>query len=224
MKPSKSHAARAFASLAAATVALTASSLALAAPAAAEDIRDIRAPWLIPAWWRWPLAIAVATVLALAVVAVVRWWQKRRARKLSPLEQAREALRIAETYAREGRAREWADVMAEALRAMLAARLGGAVLPQTTSELADAAWARWAYEGPVEENAERGTRTEGRLPEAPRIVELLRACDLARFAKASLETDALVENTRVARELVEALLAPRPKDKTPAPRRELVTP
>jgi hypothetical protein len=223
---------RVFAFATTSMAALSASALAFAASApvavdAAEDIRDIRAPWAIPPWWRWPLAIAAAAVAALAIVLLVRWWQKRRARAQTPLERARESLRLAEAHARAGRSREWADIVSETLRGALAARLGASVLPQTTSELADAAWTQWAYEGPVEATGAppQTPATEGRLPEAPKIVELLRACDLARFAKASLGTDALVESTVVARDLVERLLAPRTSDAPPSPPRpELVTP
>jgi hypothetical protein len=223
--------ARVFAFATTSMAALSASALAFAAsapvPDAAEDIRDIRAPWAIPPWWRWPLAIAAAAVAALAIVLLVRWWHKRRARAQTPLERARESLRLAEAHARAGRSREWADIVSETLRGALAARLGASVLPQTTSELADAAWTQWAYEGPVEATGAppQTPATEGRLPEAPKIVELLRACDLARFAKASLDTEALVESTVLARDLVERLLAPRTSEAPPSPpRHELVTP
>jgi hypothetical protein len=135
--------ARVFAFATTSMAALSASALAFAAsapvPDAAEDIRDIRAPWAIPPWWRWPLAIAAAAVAALAIVLLVRWWHKRRARAQTPLERARESLRLAEAHARAGRSREWADIVSETLRGALAARLGASVLPQTTSELADAA-------------------------------------------------------------------------------------
>jgi hypothetical protein len=222
---------RAFAFATTSLVTLSASAFALAAGApaagAAEDIRDIRAPWAIPPWWRWPLAMAAAAVAALAIVLLVRWWQKRRARAPSLLDRARASLRLAEAHARAGRSREWADVVSEMLRGALAARLGASVLPQTTSELAEAAWTQWAYDGPVEATGElsRTSATERLLPEAPQIVELLRACDLARFAKASLGTEALVESTVVARDLVERLLAPRTSEAPTSPRRhELVTP
>jgi hypothetical protein len=222
---------RVFAFATTSMAALSASALAIAAsapvPDAAEDIRDIRAPWAIPPWWRWPLAIAAAAVAALAIVLLVRWWQKRRARAQTPLERARESLRLAEAHARAGRSREWADIVSETLRGALAARLGASVLPQTTSELADAAWTQWAYEGPVEATGAppQAPFGSGRLPEAPKIVELLRACDLARFAKASLDTEALVESTVLARDLVERLLAPRTSEAPPSPpRHELVTP
>jgi hypothetical protein len=184
-----------------------------------DDIRDIRAPLAIPPWWHWPLAIALAAIAALAIVLLVRWWQRRALRR-TPLQRAREALDIAEGHAREGRSREWAEVVAETLRGALAARLGADVLPQTTSELAETAWARWAYEGPVE--PPRGPN-EAHLPEAPRVVELLQTCDLARFAMASLDANALLANTVLARELVEQLFAPRPKPEKASPQRELVT-
>jgi len=175
-----------------AAVAAT-SSLAFAAPAPTDDIHDIRGIVAIPPWWHWPLAIAVAALAALAVVLVVRWWRARSAGLLSPLERALGALAAAEAHARSGRSHEWADIVAETLRGALAARLGTAVLPQTTAELSEAAWAQ----PPLADELA-----------AARILEILEACDLARFAKAKLDTAALVASTATACELVERLFAP----------------
>jgi len=158
-----------------------------------DDIRDIRGLVAIPPWWHWPLAIAVAALAALAVVLVVRWWRARSARALSPLERALHALAAAEAHARSGRSHEWADIVAETVRGALAARLGTAVLPQTTAELSKAPWAQ----PPLADELA-----------APRILELLETCDLARFAKATLDTAALVASTATACELVGRLFAP----------------
>jgi hypothetical protein len=179
---------------------------ALAAPAAAaDDIRDIRGPLAIPEWSRWPLAIAICGLAALAVVLVVRWWRARRMRSMTPYERALAALRVAETHAREGRSHEWADVVAETLRGALSVRLGSEVLPKTTSELARTAWAHWTYQGPVER--ERAAPAPALL-DAPHLIELLEVCDLARFAMASLDTRALLEWTAFARDALEHLFAP----------------
>lgn len=163
--------------------------LAAAAPAAAaaEDIRDIRAPLHIPEWWRWPLAIALAAIVAFAVIVLVRYWRKRHALVLTPRERALEALRIAEEHAHAGRSREWGDLVSGALRGALAARLGADVLPQTTSELAKTELA-----APV-------------LKDWPSIIGLLETCDLTRFARASLVVDALLTHTAAVRDLVEHL-------------------
>ena len=167
-----------------------------------DDIRDIRGPIPIPPWWHWPLAIAVAALVALAVVLLVRWWRARCAQALTPLERARRALAAAEAHARSGRSHEWADIVAGTLRGALAARLGTDVLPQTTAELSKAPWA----ERPASD--ELG---------APQVLALLETCDLARFAKARIDTTALVASTETARELVERLLAPPPPRRaTPA--------
>lgn len=155
-----------------------------------EDIHDIRPPLDIAEWWRWPLAIAIGALAAFAVIMLVRYWRNRRVRGLTPLERAREALRVAEAHARDGRSREWADVVAATVRGAVAARLGDDVLPQTTSELA---------------KTEPGGQA---LPEWPSIIGLLETCDLTRFAHASLVTDALLAQTAVARDLVEQLHAP----------------
>lgn len=192
------------------TQAVTMSSaLALAAPGAAEDIRDIRAPLAIPPWWHWPLAVAVAALAAFVVVAALRSWQKRRSRPLTPLERARQALFVAEGHARAGRSRECADVLAETLREALAVRVGPGVLRQTTSELAAA------------------SRTESRLADDADVhwvVALLETCDLARFARGRLTPDVLVAATELSRELVERLFVPPGKPAASPPRAEVVTP
>lgn len=164
---------------------------------AADDIRDIHAPLAIAEWWRWPLAMALGAVAALAVVLVVRWVQKRRARPLTPHEQALAALAAAEKLAHEGRSREWADLVAETLRSALSMRLGAEILPQNTGEL-EKAWATPP------------------LAEAPRILDLLVTCDLARFARASLDDQALLGQTAIARALVERLFAPLSSTPQPA--------
>lgn len=177
------------------------SSLAPVAPLA-EDIRDIHAPLAIAEWWRWPLAIALGAIAALAVVLVVRWVQRRRRRPLTPHDRARLALEAAAKLARDGRSREWAELVAETVRAALATRLGADVLPQTTSELART----WSS----------ATADQAPLVDAPRILELLVTCDLARFARASLDDQALLAQTAIARALVEHLFAPLSSTPQPA--------
>jgi hypothetical protein len=167
--------------------------LAMAAPVSSEDIRDIRGPIPIPPWWRWPLAIALVAIVASGIVLFLRWWRARSPRALSPLERAREALTAAEGHARDGRSREWAEIVAETTRAALAARLGTGVLPQTTAELSQASWTKPPTSHEIE---------------ATRLLALLDTCDLARFAKARLDTDALLAETAVARQLTERLFAP----------------
>jgi hypothetical protein len=173
-------------------------------PASTEDIRDIRPPLAIPVWWHWPLAIALSALAALAVVMLVRWLRARAARQLTPHERARAALRIAEQHARAGRSREWAEVVAETLRGALSFRLGSDILPKTTSELKKATWAHWAYGGPV-------GPSDAALPDAPQIIDVLEACDLARFALATIEVDALVAWTSSARDAVDRLFSPVPE-------------
>ena len=159
----------------------------------ALDIRDICGPIAIPPWWHWPLAIALAVLAATTIVLVLRWWRSRSPRALSPLERARQALTTAEALAREGRSREWAEIVAETTRGALAVRLGTDVLPQTTAELSQAPWAK----PPASDDLD-----------ATRLLALLETCDLARFAKARLDADALVASTTQARELTEHLFAP----------------
>jgi hypothetical protein len=180
--------------------------LSLIAPAAADDIRDIRGLIPIPAWWHRPLVIAAVVVVALGVALLVRWWRARPARVASPLELARRALAAAETHALAGRAHEWADIVAETTRGALAARLGTEVLPQTTTELSEAPWARPPVAAEVH---------------AERLLELLETCDLARFARAKLDTKTLLASTATAGDLVERLYSP---PRRPPPRSEVPSP
>lgn len=177
-------------------------------PLPVEDIRDIRGPIVIPPWWRWPLAVAVAALLAFAIVLVVRWWRAR-AKTLTPLEKALAALARAEALAREGRSHEWADVVAETLRGALAARLGTEMLPQTTAELTRGAFMQTPLAADLDSR---------------QVIELLETCDLARFAKARVEAEGLLASTAVARELTHKLFAPAPPaPPAPAPQPHMVT-
>jgi len=170
-----------------------------AAPTPPEDIRDIRPLILIPLWWYWLAVGLVAAVVLAAVVVAYRLWRRRSARPLTPEQRARVALAKAESLAREGRCREWADVVAETLRTALSARLGHDARPQTTSELASVAWIQPPLDVAVD---------------VPRLLELLSSCDLTRFAMGRLDANSLVASTDAAREWVTRLFAPEPSPPT----------
>ena len=175
-----------------ALAAMAWSAIAAAAPAPPEDIRDIRPLILWPSWpWQGVAAAVTASLLLLAIAVTLRWW-KRRSRPLMPEEQARRALAKAEVLARQGRAREWANVVAPTLRTALSARLGRDASPQTTSELASAAWVQ---------------SPDGAAVDASHLLELLSTCDLTRFAMARLEADSLLASTEAAREWVTRLFS-----------------
>jgi hypothetical protein len=157
---------------------------------ASDDIRDIRGPIAIPIWWHVPLAIALVVIAGVGVGLAVRAWRRRRALPLTPLELARRALVVAEEHARQGRSHAWAELVAETTRGALAVRLGTEVLPQTTLELASAAWTK----PPMAEAID-----------APSLLDLLTTCDLARFANARFEPSVLIDFTARAGEVVERL-------------------
>ncbi|HEX4337247.1 MAG TPA: hypothetical protein VH062_15120 [Polyangiaceae bacterium] len=176
---------------AALAVAAFALSAAAGAPAPSEDIRDIRPLILIPPWWYWAAAAAAATVVVVGCILGYREWRRRTRRPLTAEEQALESLAQAELLAREGRCREWADVVARAVRTALAARLRKESCPETTEELASLEWS-----------------TVGGAPiDASLLVGILSTCDLARFALARLERDSLLTSTESAREWVTGLFA-----------------
>lgn len=158
----------------------------------ADDIRDIRPLILISPWWYWVAAAVVASMLVAVGILVARAVRRRRARALTPEERAARELARAESLARQGRCREWAELVAQTLREALAARLGIAACPQTTHELAAFDWASV----PAAANVD-----------AQRLLELLSTCDLTRFARARLEANALVSSTETARDWVQRLFS-----------------
>ncbi len=173
-------------------VAATWSAIAFAVPAPTEDIRDIRPLILFPSWWPWVAVAIAASLLLLATALAIHVWKRRSARPLTPEDQARRALAKAESLARQGRAREWANIVAPTLRTALSARLGQDASPITTSELASAAWVQ----------SPRGVEVD-----APRLIDILSTCDLTRFAMARLEADSLVASTQAARDWITRLFA-----------------
>ncbi len=197
MRPRES-ACRAGRWIATALTSLAVASTASAAPTAPEDIRDIRGPIVIPVWWHWPLLIAALLLSAMAAASAIRWWRRRHV-ELSPIERARQALARASAEAEAGRSHEWAEIVATTLRGALAARLGSAILPQTTSELSAAEWTRPPLALELD---------------APGVLALLEACDVARFARGSLDVAALVAFTAAARTATERLFASRHKTST----------
>jgi hypothetical protein len=112
------------ASVSAALSTTTWCALAAAAPAPADDIRDIRPLISIPPWWYWVAAGIAAALLSALIFAGIRYWRRHLQRALTPEQQAQEALARAEALARDGQCREWADVVAQTLRTALASRLG----------------------------------------------------------------------------------------------------
>jgi hypothetical protein len=186
-----------FANCSALLVATAWSSAAAAATAATrapgDDIRDIRALILIPPWWH-GMVLWLSVALALAVAATAVWlWRRRSAGPLTPLQEAERALLRAESLAREGRSREWADLVARTLRAALSARIGQDACPKTTGELASVVWVTPPYDV---------------VADAPCVIDLLSMCDLTRFAMARLDTDSLVRSTEGARDWTRRLFAP----------------
>jgi hypothetical protein len=179
-------------SASAAILATTWSATALAAGTTTEDIRDIGPLILIPPLWHW-VAVGLVAGLVLASLSVAyRLWRRRSTRPLTPEWQARQSLAMAESLARQGRCREWADVVAPALRTALASRLGQDFCPQTTAELAAVEW----MQPPNDASVDR-----------PRLLDLLSTCDLTRFARGRLDSNSLLASTDSAREWVTRLFA-----------------
>lgn len=179
-------------SVGAGTLMTALSTTALAAVAPTDDIRDIRPLILIPPWWHWVAIGLVGSLVVAAVAVAYRLWRLGTARPLTPVERARQALTAAESFARQGRCRDWADLVAPALRTALAARLHQDVFPQTTAELATAPWMLPPNDKQVD---------------GPRLLDILSTCDLTRFAMGRLDADSLLASTESARDWVTRLFA-----------------
>jgi hypothetical protein len=175
------------------------SSWAAAAPARADDIRDIRPLISIPPWWYFLAAALAATLILALIFAGIRYYRRRVRRPLTPEQIALLALDRAEAIARDGKCREWADLVAETLRGALAARLEREAFAETTSELASLDWSQVPRADVID---------------IPMLIELLSICDLTRFALGKLEPSALLAKTGAARAWISRLFA-EPKRKEP---------
>jgi hypothetical protein len=158
--------------------------------AVTDDIRDIRGVVAVPTPWQWFLYPVVALALVAIAMALVRRW--RRPKPVAPLlphEVAMARLLAAEALIPEGKPREFGIAVSEAVRNYIEDRFSLRAAHRTTEEfigqhLADEA-------SPL-------------LPHRDPLRAFLQSCDLAKFARWSLDEPAMRDLSGSARAFVEA--------------------
>jgi len=143
--------------------------------AATATLRDIRGPVAIAEW-----TTLLAVLGGLAVVALVVWLARRRrpaaapAPAKTPSELARERLTAARALMDPQRAREFSQVVSEAVRDYVEGRFGARAPRRTTDE-----FLREAAREPGSELARHTLLLDA----------FLHCCDLVKFARAPLTRD-----------------------------------
>ncbi|HEV2700605.1 MAG TPA: hypothetical protein VGV09_03180 [Steroidobacteraceae bacterium] len=166
------------------------------------DIRDIRAPYLIPADWRGPALVAAVALLVLAFC----WWAWRRLRArhrpLTLLQRTLQQLEATRALMEAGDARAFSAAVSDVVRAYIEVRFEVRATQRTTAEflgdcLAQVGSALQAHE--------------------PALAEFLKYCDLAKFARWPLDAQQMQGMLASARHFVETTAAPVPAPPVTAP-------
>jgi hypothetical protein len=168
----------------------------------APDIRDIRPPYLIPADWRVPVLAGTAVVLLLALL----WWGWRtlRARRppLTLLQRTLQQLEATRSLMAAGDARAFAAAVSDVVRAYVEARFNVLATPRTTAEFLHDCLGQVGSALQSHEQA---------------LGEFLKFCDLAKFARWSLNGPEMQGMLASAQHFVETTAAavPAPARITP---------
>lgn len=162
---------------------------------ALPDIRDIRAPYHIPADWRVPALIAVAAVLVLALA----WWGWRmfRARRppLTLLQRTLQQLEATRGLMEAGDARAFSAAVSDVVRSYIEARFQVRATQRTTAEFLSDCLTQVGSALQAHESA---------------LAEFLKFCDLAKFARWPLDGEQMQGMLASARHFVETTAAPAP--------------
>lgn len=173
---------------AATALVLATSSVALAAAAAEEDIRDIRGPMSAQSAWWLPALAAAAVLLTLAVLVFLRWRRRRKVAPPLPLhELALQRLDAARAQMPALGAPAFAVVASDIVRHYIEARFGMAATRRTTEEFLTDVLA-------APDSALARHRDSLR--------DFLGHCDYAKFGAAAVELDSVEGIYRGARTLV----------------------
>jgi hypothetical protein len=159
------------------------------------DIRDIRAPYLIPADWRVPVLAGAAVVVLLALL----WWGWRRLRARQPpltlLQRTLQQLEATRTLMAAGDARAFAMAVSDVVRAYVEARFNVLATQRTTAEFLRDCLAQMGSALQAHEQA---------------LGDFLNYCDLAKFARWSLNGQEMQGMLASAQHFVESTAAPIP--------------
>ncbi len=161
----------------------------------APDIRDIRAPYLIPADWRVPVLAGAAVVLLLALL----WWGWRRLRArqapLTLLQRTLQQLEATRSLMVAGDARAFAVAVSDVVRGYVEMRFNVRATQRTTAEFLRDCLGQVGSALQAHEQA---------------LGEFLKFCDLAKFARWSLNGQDMQGMLSSARHFVETTAAPIP--------------
>jgi hypothetical protein len=159
------------------------------------DIHDIRAPYLIPQDWRIVALIATVVVLAL----VFSWWGWRRIRARRPqltlLQRTLQKLEATRALMEAGDARAFSAALSDVVRTYIEVRFDVMATQRTTAEFLRDCLAQVGSALQAHEQA---------------LGEFLKFCDLAKFARWSLDGQQMQDMLASARHFVVTTAAPVP--------------
>lgn len=159
------------------------------------DIRDIRPPYLIPLDWR---VLALLGAGALLLLGLVWWaWRWYRARRppLTLLQRTLLRLEATRTLMQAGEARAFSAAVSDVVRAYVEERFNVLATHLTTTEFLRDCLAQVGSALQAHEQA---------------LSEFLNYCDLAKFARWSLDAGEMERMLGSARHFVESTAAPSP--------------
>jgi hypothetical protein len=163
--------------------------------AAAADIRDIRAPYLIPRDPRVLILVAAGVLLLLALL----WWAWRKARARRPqltlLQRTLQQLEATRALMEAGDARAFAAAVSDVVRGYVELRFNVRATQRTTDEFLRDCLGQVGSALQAHERA---------------LVDFLKFCDLAKFARWSLDAQEMRGMLASARHFVESTAAPVP--------------
>ena len=170
--------------------------------AAGPDIRDIRPPYLIPLDWR---VLALLGIGALLLLGLMWWgWRWYRARRppLTLLQRTQQRLEATRVLMQAGDARAFSVAVSDVVRAYVEERFSVLATHLTTNEFLRASLGQVGSALQAHEHA---------------LSEFLNYCDLAKFARWSLDAQEMERMLASARHFVETTAAS-------SPGRALITP
>jgi len=162
---------------------------------AGPDIRDIRPPYLIPLDWR-GLAVLGAAVLVLLGLLWWGWrWYRSRRPPLTLLERTLRRLEATRPLMQAGDARAFSAAVSDVVRAYVEERFNVLATHLTTNEFLRDCLAQVGSVLQAHEHA---------------LAEFLNYCDLAKFARWSLNATEMERMFASARHFVATTAAPSP--------------